>query len=894
MTNNKFRTRIIYIVVIIALLVPLFLLGKPASVQKGDEGQVQLRGGILAGIREKENITDAQLGEIDPASSTMKLATFGMRGVALVLLWHKSLDYEKKSDWNNVVVTSKQITMLEPRFTTVWDFLGWRLAYNASRDQDDYRERYRWVIRGYEFLEDGIHYNMLAPFLYHKAGWTISQKIGISDEKVQYRQLFWQDDEFHGAPHIPYPNGTPEIANRDNWLYGIPLYEHSEEIFSKVEDDFVTRRAEGLVTDDQVKDYYNSDNKKWSIGNMARPLFYAHSRMNHIHYADWYEQDGSFGEKAKENWRKAQTIWDSFGDKRISTTIDDRRNPDQKRVIYLKAAAETQAKIDQLNEELVSLLAPRTKRDLYVERWNLLTDLQQGALVTAVKKYNVEHYVAIREYLDETQPDWEEKLTELRNSLIEDPEELAAYLIPEPIRKGMRGMEQSDERDEVNMAQKAGRALEEVVNQASSALALTPTAIAGEIGSWETRQREDYEEYQEKLAENPELADDPDFPKVEPPTRNAPRAREIVQELDDENYHHQLPGMFCELTNYVHYGQEIDVEQTSEAVSANEAKYWARRAFNEDGNIFLANEKYLESMRIWSELLDNPRYEYLNNDLFRRDFVDFVDKYRHVTDRLDDSERGTLYPVDFPFAKIVRLELENGMINPLRDSLVYLRHRHENGDYDEIVDRSVLLLKAWNGTMQGYEYLKYVPVPEYKDEVAEVFALYVDSLQKTERQFASDVPLLEFISTVMYYEPITREALRKTEQINLAEESETLLDKLADAALDWSLVVAQYPILKLPADAYIDQTNLFSTSYLRTCHDQITTIIALYVDTCKKLNRPVTTDFPLHELLPAGVTAAVDPATVVQATVAPIDPTAVDSATDAEPVQEDAVPADSQ
>ncbi|MCL2622152.1 MAG: hypothetical protein FWD31_00690 [Planctomycetaceae bacterium] len=894
MTNNRFRTKIIYIVVIIALLVPLFVLGRPASVQKGDEGQVLLSGGFLADLRQKENIVDAQLGEIDPASNTMKLATFGMRGVALVLLWHKSLEYEKKFDWNNVVVTSKQITMLEPRFTTIWDFLGWRLAYNASRDQDDYRERYRWVIRGFEFLEDGIHYNAKAPFLYHKAGWTISQKIGISDEKVQYRQLFRQDDDFH------VPRSTPSVEERDNWLFGIPLYHKSEELFLAREAAFLEDKAKGLLNDDQIKDFYSSDNKKRGIGNMARAIFYANSRMNRIHYADWYEQDGSFGEKAKENWRIAERYWDLFGDLVISTTIDDRKNPGEKRVIYLKEAAEAQAKIDALNAELLSLLAPRTKNDLYVERWNSLTDLQQGALVNVLKKTYSESYAAIREHLDETQPDWEEELTALRNSLIDDPDELAAYLIPEPIRKGARGMEQSDERDEVNMAQKSSRALEEVVSQASSTLVLTPAAIAGEIGSQENRQREAYEEYLVRLAENPELADDPDFPKVEPPTGAAMRAREIVQLLEDENYNHQLPNMFCDLTNYIHYGQQIEVEQTTEAVSANEAKFLARRAFHEDANIFLANEQYLLSMRIWSELLDNPRYEYLNNDLFRRDFLDFVDRFRHIIDRLDDSERGTLYPIDFPFAKIVRLEFENGMLAPLRDSLVYIRRSYANGEYGDVADRSLLLLRAWDGFMQGYEYLKYAPVQEYKDDAVEAFAMYVDSMQKTGRAFESNIPLLEFINNVMYYEPITREALRKTEQINLTEEPETLLAKLTDAACDWNLIVEQFPILKLPAGDYVDQTTMFSTTHLRNCHDHITMIVAVYMDTCRKLARPITTDFPLHKLLPPGVTA-VDPATVTPVTVAtatdvPADdvPVVDAPASDAEPGQQSATPPDDQ
>ena len=911
MTNNKFRTKIIYIVVIVALLVPLFLLGRPASIQKGDEGQVNLRGGFLSTLRQEEGNVDADLGKIDPGSNTMKLATFGMRGVALALLWHKSLEYEKKSDWNNVVVTSNQITMLEPRFTTIWDFLGWRLAYNASRDQDDFRERYRWVIRGFEFLEEGTVFNEKAPFLFHKAGWTISQKIGISDEKVQYRQLFRQDDEFHDA------HGTPSIADRDNWLYGIPWYQKAEELLQKSDDAFFAKKAAGLINDDQEKDYYGQ--KTTAGGNMERVLFYVHSRMNLIHFANWYEQDGSFGEKARENWRNAQNGypvyaqkgWDDFGAMEITTTIDDRRNPGQKRTISLNKAAEVQKTIDALNEELVSLLAPRTKNDLYVDRWNTLNELQQGVLVNVVKKSEMEQYAAIREYLDQTQPDWEKELTDRRNSLIEEevgPEELVAWLIPEPIRKGTRGMEQSDARDEVNLALKAGRALDEVVNQASGMLALNPAAIASTIASMETLRRNDYDKYLAQLAENPDLANDPNFPKVEPPARNAARARDIVQELEDASYHHQLPNMFCELTNYIHYGKEIEVEQTSEAVSANEEKFHARKAFNEDGNVFLANERYLESMRIWADLMDNPRYAYLKNDLFRRDFMDFVDKYRHVTDKLDDAERGSLYPLDFPFAKVVRLEFENtGMITPLRESLVYLRQCYEKGDYYEVADRSVLLLNAWNGFMQGYEYLKYTPVQEYKDEVVEIFGLYVDSLQKTGREFASGVPLLDFIDPVMYYEPMTREALGKTVQIEnplldfnntftiydslkreyaatqnpvpfdrteegktllakLNEQGDALLAALNDAAFDWNLVVAQFPILKLSPEVYQDLTNTNTTSHLRNCHNQIDVmIVTMYIDTCRKLNRPLTTAFPLHQLLPPGTTA-VDPATVPSTT----------------------------
>ncbi|MCL2347573.1 MAG: hypothetical protein FWC50_04850, partial [Planctomycetaceae bacterium] len=188
--TKKFQTKIIYIVVIIILLVPLFLLGKPATVKHGQEGETSLTGGYLANLRIQEDIIDAQLGKIDPGSSTIRLATFGMRGVALALLWHQLLEDEKKFDWNNVIVLSNQVMALEPRFVSTWQFLAWNAAYNGSVAFDDYRERYRWVIRGFEFLTKGTEYNAQAPLLYRDAGWTISQKIGIADEKKEYRRLF--------------------------------------------------------------------------------------------------------------------------------------------------------------------------------------------------------------------------------------------------------------------------------------------------------------------------------------------------------------------------------------------------------------------------------------------------------------------------------------------------------------------------------------------------------------------------------------------------------------------------------------------------------------------------------------------------------------------------------
>ena len=81
--QRSFVRKIVYLAAIVVLLVPLYLLSRPATpARQGGEGSP---GGLLARIRDKEKLSQAQLGQIDPTSETIKLATLGMRGVAATL-----------------------------------------------------------------------------------------------------------------------------------------------------------------------------------------------------------------------------------------------------------------------------------------------------------------------------------------------------------------------------------------------------------------------------------------------------------------------------------------------------------------------------------------------------------------------------------------------------------------------------------------------------------------------------------------------------------------------------------------------------------------------------------------------------------------------------------------
>ncbi len=201
-----------YACAILVLLLPLSYLSQPQT--RDPEGGKGSPGGKLAQLREQYHLGQADLGEIDPTSEAIKLATLGMRGIAADIMWMQANEYKKTENWTAFSAALEQITRLQPNFIAVWRFQGWNLAYNISVEFDDYRDRYYWVIKGINFIISGTKVNANEPRLLYDVGWDISQKIGRADEHVQYRKLFKEDNDFfdeHAADlggNIPPPNAT--------------------------------------------------------------------------------------------------------------------------------------------------------------------------------------------------------------------------------------------------------------------------------------------------------------------------------------------------------------------------------------------------------------------------------------------------------------------------------------------------------------------------------------------------------------------------------------------------------------------------------------------------------------------------------------------------------------
>ncbi|MFM9059478.1 MAG: hypothetical protein ACKOSQ_10205 [Planctomycetaceae bacterium] len=269
------------LVAIAVLLVPLSLLSQPAdSVSPG---------GKLARLRTDHGLSQADLGSIDPAGEAIRFATLGLKNVAVTLLWDRANHYKKVEDWTSLSATLEQLTKLQPNFYSVWDFQAHNLSYNISVEFDDYHDRYAWVIKGIEFLRDGIWLNRREPRLLGRMGWFLGHKIGKSDEKKQFRRLFKADDDFHKRDRE-----ERTLPERDNWLVAREKYLAGQELVDK---QGVPLKTTALI-------------------------FHSEPMMTAINHARALEEDGTFGTQARDAWTLAGDEMRRFATHEIPTSWD--------------------------------------------------------------------------------------------------------------------------------------------------------------------------------------------------------------------------------------------------------------------------------------------------------------------------------------------------------------------------------------------------------------------------------------------------------------------------------------------------------------------------------------------------------------------------------------------
>jgi hypothetical protein len=319
-------------------------------------------------------LSESEIGEIDPTSETMKLATLGMRGVACTILWQQANEAKLKENWDGFAAVLRQISKLQPHFINVWVFQSWNMSYNVSVEFDDFRYRYHWVKKGIDYLTEGTKYNQRDVRLLWHLGWVFGHKFGRSDETVQFRRMFHEDDDFHKSIPIDYNSPTVQVRDYegriDNWLV-------SREFFL---------RGQRLV------DQFNIDKM-----GQSPVIFHSEPAMARMNYAEAIEKDGYFGERAGLAWKQAGDEWHKFGERKIPTSFDNvqiQLNEQERTAQRARELAEQLDKLgegvrDELLKKKLASLTPEERKaydtpevDRTPEQHQLFSQAQAKVIVT--------------------------------------------------------------------------------------------------------------------------------------------------------------------------------------------------------------------------------------------------------------------------------------------------------------------------------------------------------------------------------------------------------------------------------------------------------------------------------------------------------------------------------
>ncbi len=121
-----------------------------------------------------------------------------------------------------------QATNHLPDVPEIWFRRAHHLTYNMSVEFEGYESRYAWVRRGIEALLDGVERGTHPSDLLWMTGKFVGDKIGLADEREQYRRLFAEDRELQRrlAALVDLDQARSPLDGRvDNWRVAQLLFQ---------------------------------------------------------------------------------------------------------------------------------------------------------------------------------------------------------------------------------------------------------------------------------------------------------------------------------------------------------------------------------------------------------------------------------------------------------------------------------------------------------------------------------------------------------------------------------------------------------------------------------------------------------------------------------------------
>ena len=143
--------------------------------------------------KEMRLIINEPLKNAPPSLAFATVAMGAFRGLVVDILWIRADQLKEQGQFFDAKQLAEWITILQPRFVTVWEFQSWNMAYNISVaiPATQPHERWRWVKNGYELLRDkGISLNPKSILLYRQLALIFQHKIaGVTDDAHKYYKL---------------------------------------------------------------------------------------------------------------------------------------------------------------------------------------------------------------------------------------------------------------------------------------------------------------------------------------------------------------------------------------------------------------------------------------------------------------------------------------------------------------------------------------------------------------------------------------------------------------------------------------------------------------------------------------------------------------------------------
>ena len=152
-----------------------------------------------------------------PSLAFATIATGAFRGLVVDILWMRADKLKEEGQFFDARQLAEWITILQPRFASVWEFHAWNMAYNISvaipETQPD--QRWQWVRNGYELIRDEAidKYKLKNITLFRELGRIFQHKIGgVSDDAHKYYklQLALSMEPLLGPADNPYFNALAE------------------------------------------------------------------------------------------------------------------------------------------------------------------------------------------------------------------------------------------------------------------------------------------------------------------------------------------------------------------------------------------------------------------------------------------------------------------------------------------------------------------------------------------------------------------------------------------------------------------------------------------------------------------------------------------------------------